>query len=172
MDDLVFKFRQDHETLLWNVQKSSGAHPTTYSGGTAFIPGVKRPGREVDLSSPSSAEVKNEWSSTYTPKYNFRGPKRENCGFIAWVSLLYFTRIKLEVCNLLSVVTTRKSGTVIGVTLWLQKWCVLWVAGKSSVFLLVYLNWTVSVGQSLQRRHKNVVTWKNELRNKTSSWTS
>ena len=44
----------------------------------AFIPGVKRPGREVDLSSPSSAEVKNEWSPTYTPKYTLVAPKGKN----------------------------------------------------------------------------------------------
>jgi len=33
--------------------------------------GVKRPGREVDHSPPSSAEVKNEWSYTSTPQYAF-----------------------------------------------------------------------------------------------------
>jgi len=29
--------------------------------------GVKRPGREVDLSPPYSADVKNSWSYTSTP---------------------------------------------------------------------------------------------------------
>jgi hypothetical protein len=33
--------------------------------------GVKRPGREPDHSSPSSAEVKNAWSYTSTPQYVF-----------------------------------------------------------------------------------------------------
>jgi hypothetical protein len=33
--------------------------------------GVKRPGREADHSPPSSAEVKNAWSYTSTPKYVF-----------------------------------------------------------------------------------------------------
>jgi hypothetical protein len=33
--------------------------------------GVKWPGREVDHSPPSSAEVKNEWSCTSTPPYAF-----------------------------------------------------------------------------------------------------
>jgi hypothetical protein len=33
--------------------------------------GVKRPGREADHSPPSSAEVKNAWSYTFTPPYVF-----------------------------------------------------------------------------------------------------
>jgi len=38
------------------------------SGGSLpCSPGAKRPGREVDHSPPSSAEVKNAWSYTSTP---------------------------------------------------------------------------------------------------------
>jgi hypothetical protein len=33
----------------------------------ALKPGVKRPAREADHSPPSSAEVKNAWSYTFTP---------------------------------------------------------------------------------------------------------
>jgi hypothetical protein len=36
-----------------------------------FSLGVKRPGRESDHSTPSSAEVKNAWSCTSTPQYVF-----------------------------------------------------------------------------------------------------
>jgi hypothetical protein len=36
-----------------------------------WFPGVKRPERDVDHSSPPSAEVKNEWSYTSTPIYSF-----------------------------------------------------------------------------------------------------
>jgi hypothetical protein len=35
--------------------------------------GVKRLGREADHSSPSSAEVKNAWSSTSTPSIGLHG---------------------------------------------------------------------------------------------------
>jgi hypothetical protein len=47
--------------------------------------GGKRPGREADNSPPSSAEVKNAWSYTSTPQYDF----------VAWCSVkaqgqLYF----------------------------------------------------------------------------------
>jgi hypothetical protein len=59
-------------SLIRNVQKSYGAHPNHL---LAFIPGIKRPGLEVDQTSPSSAEGKNEWSSTYTPKYTFVAPR-------------------------------------------------------------------------------------------------
>jgi hypothetical protein len=37
----------------------------------AFPPGIKRPGREANHSPPSSAEVKNAWNYTSTPKYVF-----------------------------------------------------------------------------------------------------
>jgi hypothetical protein len=35
------------------------------------IPVIRRPGRKADYSPPYLAEVKNEWSSTYTPTYAF-----------------------------------------------------------------------------------------------------
>jgi hypothetical protein len=34
-----------------------------------FFSGIKRQGREVNLSSTSSAKVKNEWSDTSIPNY-------------------------------------------------------------------------------------------------------
>jgi hypothetical protein len=40
------------------VQTGRGAHPTPYTMGTRYFPGVKRPGRGVDNPPPSSAEVK------------------------------------------------------------------------------------------------------------------
>jgi hypothetical protein len=49
-------------SLLQNFQTSSGAHPASYSMGTGVVSGDS----EVDLSPPSSSEVKNEWSYTST----------------------------------------------------------------------------------------------------------
>ena len=40
------------------VQSGPGAHPASYTMDTGSFPGVKRPGRDVDNPSPSSAEVK------------------------------------------------------------------------------------------------------------------
>jgi hypothetical protein len=40
------------------VQTGPGAHPASYTMGTGSFPGVKRPGRGVDNTTPSSAEVK------------------------------------------------------------------------------------------------------------------
>jgi len=40
------------------VQTGPGAHPVSYTVGTGSVPGVKRPGRDVDHPPPSSAEVK------------------------------------------------------------------------------------------------------------------
>jgi hypothetical protein len=40
-------------------------------GIRALSLGVKRPGLEIDHSAPSSAEVKNQWSYTSTPQYDF-----------------------------------------------------------------------------------------------------
>jgi hypothetical protein len=59
-------------SLLHRVQTGSGAHPASYPVGTrGSFPGVKWPGREVEDSPPSSAEVKNAWSYTSTPLYAF-----------------------------------------------------------------------------------------------------
>jgi hypothetical protein len=44
--------------------------PIQWVQGTLFL-GVKRPGREADHSSPSTAEVKNAWSYTSSPQYVF-----------------------------------------------------------------------------------------------------
>jgi hypothetical protein len=51
------------------VQIGSGAHPASYPMDTE----VKRPGREADNSSASSAEVKNAWSYTSTPPIRLHG---------------------------------------------------------------------------------------------------
>jgi hypothetical protein len=50
-------------SLRHRVQTGSGDHPASYTKGTGvFSPGVKRPERVADYSSPSSTEVKNSWS--------------------------------------------------------------------------------------------------------------
>jgi len=43
-----------------------------------FFQGVKRPWRQVNYSSPTSADVKNVWSSTSTPPTCLHGVNREN----------------------------------------------------------------------------------------------
>jgi hypothetical protein len=59
-------------SLLHVVQTGSGAHPASYPMGTGgFSSGVKLPGREVDHSPPTSAEVKKTWIHTPTPSYVF-----------------------------------------------------------------------------------------------------
>ena len=50
---------------LQNDHNSSGAHPASNSMGTGIVPKVKKPGRQLNDSPPSSTKVKNEWS--YTP---------------------------------------------------------------------------------------------------------
>jgi len=49
------------------VQTGPGAHPASYTTGTGSFPGVKRAGRGVDHPTPSSAEVKEEYSCTVIP---------------------------------------------------------------------------------------------------------
>jgi len=56
--------------LRHRVQTGSGAHSSSCAVSIGvFPPGVMRSGREVDHSPPSSAEVKNTWSYTFTPSY-------------------------------------------------------------------------------------------------------
>jgi hypothetical protein len=67
-------------SLRHHVKIGSGAHPGSYPLGTGdSFPGVKWPGREAHHSPPSSAEVKNVWSYTFTPQYVF----------IAWCLVKY-----------------------------------------------------------------------------------
>jgi hypothetical protein len=67
--------------------------------------GVKRPGREADHSSPSSAEVKNAWSYTSTPQYVFMAwcLVKHRDKFMAWylvkcedARFVVFTAVKRE----------------------------------------------------------------------------
>jgi hypothetical protein len=60
-------------SLRHRVQTASGAHPASYPVGTGGSQGVKRPAREADHSSPSSAEVKNGRSYTSTPPIRLHG---------------------------------------------------------------------------------------------------
>jgi hypothetical protein len=56
------------------IQKGSGAHPDSYPMGIrGTFPGVKRPGREADHSSPSSSKVNNAWSYTSSPPIRLHG---------------------------------------------------------------------------------------------------
>jgi hypothetical protein len=51
-----------------------GARPASYPMGTGDLsPGIKRPEREADHSSPSSAEVKNASSYTSTTPIRLHG---------------------------------------------------------------------------------------------------
>ena len=58
---------QNRPDLLWA--------PTSplFSGYQISIPRIKRLGRELDYSFPSSAEVKNEWSYTAAPHIRLHG---------------------------------------------------------------------------------------------------
>jgi len=40
------------------VHPGPGTHPASYTMGTGSFPGAKRPGRDVDHPTPSSAQVK------------------------------------------------------------------------------------------------------------------
>jgi hypothetical protein len=63
VDDRVSRIRlpagAENFSFHQRVKKGSGAHPASYSTGIrgSFL-AIKRPGREADHSSPSSAEVK------------------------------------------------------------------------------------------------------------------
>jgi hypothetical protein len=48
-------------------------HHVQIGSGTQCVPGVKMPVREANLSPPSSAEDKNEWSYTSTPPIHVHG---------------------------------------------------------------------------------------------------
>jgi hypothetical protein len=70
----------------WNFF-SSPLHSDRLGGSTQppiqWVPRVKRPGREVDHSSPSIAEVKNAWNYASTPQYVF----------MAWCLIMWWIRL-------------------------------------------------------------------------------
>jgi len=61
-----------HPYSLW------GPPSLPFSGYRSPSPGLKRPGRDVHHSPPSSAEVKNVWSYASTPPLRFHGVYRCN----------------------------------------------------------------------------------------------
>jgi hypothetical protein len=78
------------------VRTGSGAHLQTPTQWVprALTPWVKRPGREADHSPPSSVEVKNVWSYTYTSPYVFMAwclvKRRNSFTFTCTLVLYYF----------------------------------------------------------------------------------
>jgi len=60
-------------------ETGSGFHPSYSSMGIGFLfSGVKRPGRNVDHTPLSGAEIKNEWSCTSTPALCLPGLDSDN----------------------------------------------------------------------------------------------
>jgi hypothetical protein len=66
MDEPGFEARQRKDIFFLHFETSKsavwGPHSLLLSGYRCSFVQVRRPGREVDISHPSSAEVKNEWS--------------------------------------------------------------------------------------------------------------
>ena len=67
LEDPGLKSRLRQQNLLFSETSRPAVGPVLGTPGS--FPGVKRPGREVDHSSLSSAKDKNEWSHTSTPVY-------------------------------------------------------------------------------------------------------
>jgi hypothetical protein len=79
-----FKSRRRHEIFssLRRLDRLCGPLGLPFYGyGEAFSPGVKRQGRKAYHSSPSVAEVKNEWGCTSTLPICFHGVRKETFTF-------------------------------------------------------------------------------------------
>jgi hypothetical protein len=85
-------------SLLQNVQSGSvrapPPHRLKFNGYRDFFPVVKRPGREVNRSSPPSSDLKNERSCTSVPLMRLHGVDRQHVAFY----LLPYGIIMLCVC--------------------------------------------------------------------------
>jgi hypothetical protein len=79
-----FSLLENNPDRVWNL---SSLISSTY---VCSFPWAKRPGREIDHSHPSSAEVKNEWSCTSSPLVFFRGMDRDNITLRHCHVLAYF----------------------------------------------------------------------------------
>jgi len=83
-----------------SVQINPGVHYVSYTGVVSL--GVKGPRREVDRSSPSTAEVKNEWSYTPTllPLYAFTTWTRTTLLFFPQPSeIIFCIKLSLRYCG-------------------------------------------------------------------------
>jgi hypothetical protein len=81
----IFLFPTASSTALVPIQPPIQCVP-----GSLYL-GVKRPGREVDRSPLSSAEVKNAWIYTSTPQYSFTASCPVKAQGQFYFTLLYFT---------------------------------------------------------------------------------
>jgi hypothetical protein len=76
LDDLGFESRQGVGLYLFTTQSRPALgpnQPPIQWVPEALFLGVKRTGRVADHSPPSSAEVKNVWSYTFTPPIGLQG---------------------------------------------------------------------------------------------------
>jgi hypothetical protein len=62
-----------------------------------FPPGIKKPGREVDHSPPSNAEVKNDWRCTSASPICLYAMKRDNFILLPLYYLVYFDNLFCEI---------------------------------------------------------------------------
>jgi hypothetical protein len=71
LDDRGVEVRVPVGSIIFCVPR----HPDWFWGPPSLLssgyPGVKRPGREADHSSPTSTDVKNTWMYASTPRYVF-----------------------------------------------------------------------------------------------------
>jgi hypothetical protein len=78
LDDTKFDSRQRQE----NGEAGSRAYLTSYSTGTCILPPeAEGPKCEAYNSSPSSAEVQNQWSYTSSPTACLHGVSSDNFTF-------------------------------------------------------------------------------------------
>jgi len=71
-----FSLLQKRPEWLW------GSPSLQFNGYRRFFPGVKRPGRKVNHSPPSSVEVKNMWCFTSTTSIRLQGADTETMIFL------------------------------------------------------------------------------------------
>jgi hypothetical protein len=95
MDVPWFESRQRLEMSLSKLPEILWDHPAFYSMGFEVLcRGVKRPGREVNSLSPSSSEVKNDWSYTSIPPLRLPGVDTDN----------YFTGRSCSRCRIYGII--------------------------------------------------------------------
>jgi hypothetical protein len=91
--------------LIHNFQTDCGAHLASYSVRTgSSFPWVKQPGPEADHSTPSNAQVKNEYSNASTHSLCLHGVYRDIIGVIIPYIIVISTCTGLFKCQLILTV--------------------------------------------------------------------
>jgi hypothetical protein len=92
MDGLGFKFREEQSIFLFSKTSRPAGGPTSllFNWYRPSFTRINPPGREDNHISPSTTEVKNEWSYTSTPHICLHGVDRKKLYLLPLPNFIFY----------------------------------------------------------------------------------